>query len=421
MELTAESSFERNDSFIIKRIEDCDVTCKTVGLTSDSDDVVFNNADDKKILKTTAVDNNGSVPGAKNRKNKPPNLNIIPRVVMRQNAQADSGSPVNIENDSEPVGGTLPVVVLRKTGSSITEPAGRSSPVVKRSSMLEQILEIPDVKAALVKDEGYELLRLRNHETVATNALANRQPTPACSIDTDRFSFDPQSPDVDSESITESDSSSVHSCHDSCLESGASNSQRPHVEVLKDSKRVTNTFDRIADSTGPSILFGNQLKKDSQSLPSPLLRKKRRKKTLSTDEEEESSKPNAPKSRALLSRLKFASAGRSGSNSSLEGWDSLARALARVGASSPSLTCLDSADLHPKLSPILKRHSPATRWSSESSCSSQVLSLYSLKPLGVVVKCIFSKPAYRALHGLYQNVFVNNYTVEFDPMCSFVC
>ena len=375
MEVTADSLRERNDSFVIKQIDDCDVTQQPVRIAVHSDDVIGNNTDGKDIMDALKVDNNGSAAGLKNRKNKPPNLNISPRFGERLSCQITQDqtqiASVDDDDDKNPPGDVNASVILRKRNLNINESTGRSSPVVKRSSMLEKILEIPDVKAALVKDEGYEMLRRRSHESVPAKPIADRQPTPACSIDADRFNFEPQSPDIDSESITESDTSSVHSSVDASVEGGAPN--RPHVEVLKDSKRVTNLFERIADSTGPSTVFGSPLKKDSGSIPSPLLRKKRRKKTLSTEEEEDSTKPTTPKSRALLSRLKFASMGRNNSNSSLEGWDSLARALARVGSTSTSLTTLDPANLHPKLSPILKRHSPAERWSNASSCSSQVL------------------------------------------------
>jgi len=320
MEVTSESSFERNDSFVIKQIDDSDATKQPVNIVIHSDDVISNVTENKDIKDALKVDNNGSVAGLMNRKNKPPNLNISTRLGAK---------------------------------------------------LHEKILEIPDVKAALVKDEGYEMLRRRSHEAVTAKPIADRQPTPACDLDAEHFSFDPQ-PDIDSESITESDTSSVQSSLDINVEGTAMN--RPHVEVLKDAKRTTNPLERIADSTGPSNVFGSPFKKDSGSIPSPLLKKKRRQKAHSTDEEDDSAKATTPKSRALLSRLKFASLGRSGSNTSLEGWDSLARALARVGASSGSLTALDSADLHPKLSPILKRHSQAERWSSASSSSSQVLS-----------------------------------------------
>ena len=359
------NSYARDRSFAIKQA--CD---ETIHIATNSDDAVVACYDNTDVIKTLIVDNGRM----KNKKHKPPKLSISHSPDVE--TQEESASPTGVDAIAENLTPNDPVsVVLRKRGTLADEVAGRNSPVVKRSSMLEKILEIPDVKAALVKDEGY-VLRRHSHEISPVKPCSNRQPTPACNRGDDHFSFDQNSVDFDSESVSESDTSSIHSSHDAFIESNI-NGRRPHAEVLKENKRVANPFERIADSTGPSVMFGSPLKKNSPSIPSPRFRKRRRKKTYSTDEDDDVMKPTTPslKSRALLSRLKFGSMGRSESTSSLEGWDSLARALARVGATSPSLSALDidPTNLHPKLSPILKRNSPVQRWSSESSCSFQVL------------------------------------------------
>ena len=301
--------------------------------------------------------------GTKRRKNKPPNLNID-RPLLRLDT-SDTPSPLGTSDLSD---GASPVslVPLRKKSPKLSD-GRRNSPIVKRSSMLEKILEIPDVKAALVIDEGYELLRRRSYDAAA-KPVNDRQPTPACNTNDKQFNFDPDiAVGLDSESISESDTSSLHSSQDAGLERSAPGI-RPHLDVLVDPKRVCNPLDRIADSTAPSLAFGSPMKKNSIS--SPLLKKKRRKKSNSSgDEESPRPIPPTPKSRPLLSRLKFATLSRSESSSSLEGWDSLARALARVGATSPLLATFEfnETDLNPILSPILKHKSSLSQWTAEES------------------------------------------------------
>ena len=367
--------FQRNNSFIINDVDNSgsDDEGPVEALPVDSSDAFDNNQLDRSDLPNEKiVENESDIDGAnnKNRRNKPPNLKLFVQpapVLSRQNARDESTQlTTDTTTNEDPI--VLPALKAQIRRNS---DVGNSSPIVKRSSMLEKILEIPDVKAALVIDEGYEMLRKHSFD----KTCVKRQPTPACDIERDRFSFDQSSSkDGDSESISESDTSSIHSSCDVLQDNEKSNARRPHCDVLKESKLKSNFLDRIADSTGPATVFGTPIKKQPPSELSPSAQKKWRKKANSVEDEDESVKPPTPRSRALLKRLKFAAISRSGSNSSLEGWDSLTRALARVGVAPPPSISLEE-ELHPKLSPILKRRSQAERWSSESSSSSQVSSV----------------------------------------------
>ena len=299
-----------------------------------------------------------------NRKHKPPDLELTDSNPSLDQSSSASDclddeteqQPVLLGRNSysdEPESPSTPLVTLPKRMIKVMD-AGLSSPIVRRSSRIEEILNLPDVKAALVHDEGLELRGIFQNNTGKPD-LTERLQTPGDMTREEQFKFESESP-AESESVSGSDASSVLSIRDTIVENNAKivddvkADLRPRIGVLQDAKAVSNPLDRIADSLAPSTLFKNTAKKDQT--PSPKLSKKEKKRNRSKSQEQDGSTNSSDKPTPLLSRFKFSSMRET--RSRLEGWDSLSRALARVGAATPHIS-VDDIDLHPKLNPILKR------------------------------------------------------------------
>nr|CAB3264930.1 inactive phospholipase C-like protein 1 [Phallusia mammillata] len=319
-----------------------------------------------ETLDSNAMDNNCRL----NRKRKPPNLSIP--ASQEQHIQNAEDINMNVEHAATNTE-TQPFVTLRKQVVSSLGAGAMNSPVVRRSSRLGQILEIPDVAAALVHDEGYEML-LQTRRCSFERAASRRQQTPAAVVNSQgQFLFDEStSPDADSESTSGSDTSSLQSTVEiQSDQSKRPDATRPRLEPNKvEPSNAKEVYDRIADSTRPAELFGSPVDKKPPlhvtipSSPHP----KKRTPTDSLDEDPTSEEVNTSGGkRTLLSRLRKSGLNRSPSNASLHGWESLARALARVGANPAAFSGLDmeSFDLNPDLTPILKRRSHhQSNWNS---------------------------------------------------------
>ena len=232
--------------------------------------------------------------------------------------------------------------------------AGIGSHVIQRNSLMEEILNIPQVKSAIVKDEGYQLIELVKEK----RRCSDRLQTPAKEALEESFMFPTESA---SDSVSESDLSPKSNL-DPLVEVedsvDARRTYRPHVDALQSTDQVSYALDCIADSTGPISLFKNAPPKGEDSI----LKEKRKKSQKVRVQDENASRSSPPtRKSSLLSRFKFSSMRVQSSN--MEGWDSLTRALARVGATPPFLSRKDveKIDINPKLSPILKRVSVEQR------------------------------------------------------------
>ena len=314
-----------------------------------------------------------------NRKNKPPNLELtdskLPPATCEDrfslscsNASLNKKLLINsvdkflsdeeksdFEESASPC---TPLVTLPKHVVKILD-AGIGSPLVRRSSRIEEILNLPDVKAAIVRDEGFEMRSIFHSSPGKT--LSDRLQTPGDKTLEDQFKFECESP-AESESISGSDVSSTLSARDAIVENnaevveGTKTDLRPRLNVLQDSKSVANPLERIADSLGPSTIFNSTAKKEQTA--SPKMSKKEKKRNRSKSQEVGTNATTAGKQTPILSRFKFSSL--RDTRSRLEGWESLTRALARVGAMPTFMShvVIDDVDLNPKVSPILKRTTP---------------------------------------------------------------
>ncbi|XP_076818482.1 inactive phospholipase C-like protein 1 isoform X1 [Clavelina lepadiformis] len=316
------------------------------------------------------------------RKNKPPDLELKPTTPESEDSPPGvEKQPLTRESSTESDNQSpLQFITLRKRVTKSFGANELNSPFVKRASRLEQILEIPDVAAALVRDEGYDMMmRRRSHDNREVNKLlAGRQPTPGGKkLANDQFVFEPgsvDSPDVDLESTTtESDTSSIASSvlSNPTISPDIYKTAISHVGLVRAEARngdrdVAEALKRISDCSVPTTVFNASLDRESPQL-SPFKKGKKLKKSARVDVDEDGETTPTPRTRSFLARLKFTSggSGRSSSTSSLDGWQSLTRALARVGVLSSASS---DTDVNPPLTPILKKRT-APIWDREPPSS----------------------------------------------------
>ena len=326
----------------------------------------------------------------RNRRHKPPNLNIATARVQARNCihsrSSESGEDTPSLPEVSPSDSGSFVVLRKQRISTLDAGAALNSPLIKRASRLDHILEIPDVAAALVRDEGYELL-MHSRRLSIEHASKRRQQTPVPSVeDKSRFVFDDSpvsTPDADSESTSGSDSSSVQSAPDAVTPtpSKPANEKRPRMKPLKLSAAemadTEEVYKLISDSRRASDTFTEKTPASSgeRRPPSPYTAK------LSQAVDESNAGNVSPASepdlsskgskKRLLSRFK-SSLSRSTSTSSLQGWDALVRALARVGVDTEALWGIEMEpeDVNPVVTPILKRRSHQGRLYSDGSVES---------------------------------------------------
>ena len=387
-ELSRDISSEGDGVASDKQTEGDDINHSDAPLQN-SPDVTQNN---NVIAKQKALSERTSSPSL-NRKNKPSSIDLsdhtplasddnLDELSSAANASADEyklkQEEVISDDDTSAESPSTPMVTLSKHIVKIMD-AGINSPLVRRSSRIEQILNLPDVKAALVRDEGFEMRSILR-KNCPEKPLCDRLQTPcAKKALEEHFKFEGESP-VESESVSGSDASSLLSSRDTLAENEADNTddssvdRRPRLGIIQDRKSVLNPLERIADSLGPSNLFNDSVRKKQTSSPVLDKKEKPQKRMKSSLQEHELPKSSPPtgKSPALLSRFRFSSLRETPSR--LEGWDSLTRALARVGVNHPAWNhmSMDSINLNPKVSPILKRAPPVSSPTQDDSAVVQV-------------------------------------------------
>ncbi|XP_018672435.2 inactive phospholipase C-like protein 2 isoform X1 [Ciona intestinalis] len=262
----------------------------------------------------------------KNRKNKPPNLQLM----NKHNITTDDSCVGEDETSSCE---SSPLVTLRKkVTKTLDAGAAINSPMIKRSSRLDQILEIPDVAAALVHDEGYEMLmqtRRISRGITDHTSVAGRPQTPK--VPPAQFSFDDDTVGGDSESTSSCESivTNIVGTPPPIKPLHAYFNESP-VDIGANKSPTNLPLDLIADNTSVSKLFASTNSIDDDTMNNT---RKLSHKLSASDSNTSTPTPTPKSSRKFFQRLK-SSISRSSSSSSIEGWESLSRALARVGTKS---------------------------------------------------------------------------------------
>ena len=331
-----------------------------------------------------------------NRKNKPPNLVLSdqkPLTFDKNNISQETNDPnCNLNGkylpncSKSPLGqrssleepssadSLTPLVTLPKRIVRIMD-AGINGPRFRRSSRIEEILQIPDVQAAIVQEEELEYEKpFKNNNDSLSRPNHRRQQTPGAKFPEGHFSFDGEFPD-ESESASESESSSLVSNKEEkddltkTQQANPFSDQRPHAIAMLDKEPNSNPLNLISNSLGPTNVFNNFVRAENSN--------KKGLKEENQPHDRLQSLPQINKQSSFLSRFKFSSF-KSSEKEVLEGWESLTRALARVGVQSPSLSPLDfkNFDPNPKLISILKQPASRRRVPSEIAPLQVTLSFY---------------------------------------------